>query len=325
MNTKEQFKETAPNCGKQRNLSIITFLILSLFIVPVTIKAAHKELEKQLREAIANKKAQIGIAVIIDGKDTVSLNNEHRYPMMSVFKMHQALAVADYCQKKGLSFETPVYIRKADLKPNTYSPLRDKYPEGNISLSIKELLEYTLHLSDNNACDILFNQTYDTKSTDKYIRNLGLQHFSIEATEDEMHRNENTCYRNWSTPLETARLIELLLTKKLFKDEYQEFIKQTMISCQTGKNRLPLPLAGTKAIIGHKTGTGDRNSKGQLIGTNDAGFVYLPDGKRYTIVVFINDSEESEEATSQIIADISHIVYQYIELAEQQTMDADQN
>lgn len=290
----------------------ITFSILTLLFLPATAKAEQHTLEQQLREVTANKKAQIGIAVILNGKDTIIVNNENRYPMMSVFKLHQALAVADYYQKKGQSFDTPIYIHKADLKPDTYSPLRDKYPNGEISLSVKELLQYTLHLSDNNACDILFDHTGGTSYTDKYIRSLGLQHFSIKATEDEMHKSESACYQNWSTPLEAAKLIELLLTRKLFGDDYQLFIKQTMISCQTGKDRLPLPLKDTKAIIGHKTGTGDRNSNGQLIGTNDVGFVSLPDGQRYTIAVFIKDSEESEQTTSGIIADISRRVYQYM-------------
>ena len=91
------------------------FFILFLLVLPVVIKAEQKELEEQLRKVIANKKAQIGIAVIINSKDTITINNDARYPMMSVFKLHQALAVADYCEKKGLSFDTPIYIRKADL------------------------------------------------------------------------------------------------------------------------------------------------------------------------------------------------------------------
>lgn len=299
-----------------RTSQIATFklilFILPLLFLPATIKAEQHLLEQQLQEAIANKKAQVGIAVILNGQDTITVNNDNRYPMMSVFKLHQALAVADYYQKKGQSFDTPIYIHKTDLKPDTYSPLRDKYPNGEISLSVKELLQYTLHLSDNNACDILFDHTGGTAYADKFIRSLGLQHFSIVAIEDEMHKSESACYQNWSTPLETAKLIELLLTRKLFDDDYQQFIKQTMISCQTGKDRLPLPLKETKAIIGHKTGTGDRNSNGQLIGTNDVGFVRLPDGQRYTIAVLIKDSEESEQATSGIIADISRLVYQYM-------------
>jgi beta-lactamase class A len=256
------------------------FLILFLLVLPVIIKAEQKGLEEQLRKVIANKKAQIGIAVIINSKDTITINNDARYPMMSVFKLHQALAVADYCEKKGLSFDTSIYIRKADLKTDTYSPLRDLYPDGEISLPIKELLEYTLHLSDNNACDILFLQTGGTEATDHYIRtNLGMRHFAIKATEDEMHQDKNKCYLNWSTPLETVRMIELLLNVPLFDDEYQKFIKTTMMSCETGKDRLARPLQGNKAILGHKTGTGDRNDKGQIIGMNDVGFVYFPMAK----------------------------------------------
>ena len=41
---------------------------------------AEKKLKKLLREAIANKKAQVGIAVIINGEDTITLNNKVRYP-----------------------------------------------------------------------------------------------------------------------------------------------------------------------------------------------------------------------------------------------------
>jgi len=46
-----------------------------------------------------SKKAEVGVAIIADGKDTVTVENNRRYPLMSVFKLHQALAVGDYCKK----------------------------------------------------------------------------------------------------------------------------------------------------------------------------------------------------------------------------------
>lgn len=282
------------------------------FCLPLACFGQGKELEAQLQEVIAGKKAQVGIAVVINHKDTVTVNNDNRYPMMSVFKLHQALAVADHCQRNDLSLDTPVLIRKEDLKPDTYSPLRDRYPEGNVSLSVRQLLEYTLHLSDNNACDILFTHFGRTKATDDYIRSLGLSRFSIVANEDDMHRDLSLCYRNWSTPLEAARLIELLLSRRLFESYYQDFLLQTLISCQTGKDRLVAPLQSTGAVVGHKTGTGDRNGQGELIGTNDVGFVRLPDGTEYTIAVFVKDSAESGEETAAIIARISETVYRYV-------------
>ena len=85
-----------------------------------------------------------------------------------------------------------------------------------------------------------------------------------------------------------------------------------LTDCKTGTDRLPKPLP-RNVVIGHKTGTGDKNGKQEIIGLNDAGFVILPDGKRYVIAVLIKDSRLSYEETSEIIARISEIVYSYIE------------
>ena len=60
-------------------------------------------------------------------------------------------------------------------------------------------------------------------------------------------------------------------------------------------------LENTGAIIGHKTGTGDRNPRGQIIGINDAGFVVLPNGQRYTIAVFVKYFMISGSTSSQIV------------------------
>lgn len=276
-----------------------------------SLSAQPDELQKLIREIIKDKAAQVGVAVIWNGQDTITVNNDIRYPMMSVFKLHQSLGVSQYLNDNQLMLDTLLYIEKEDLKPDTYSPLRDRYPEGEISLPISKLLQYTLQLSDNNACDILFKHIGNPMQLDQYLRGWGLSQFSISQTEDDMHRDLSNCYLNWTTPLEAVRLIEILLTRPPFSKTYQKFIIHTLIECQTGKDRLAAPLLHTQAVIGHKTGTGDRNEKGQLIGINDIGFVFLPDGNRYSIAVFIKDSEESETETARIIAKISQVVYKH--------------
>lgn len=67
-----------------------SFIVL-LCLAPTFLLAQQGQLETQLKQAIKDKKAEIGIAVIIDGKDTVTVNNDIHYPLMSVFKFHQAL------------------------------------------------------------------------------------------------------------------------------------------------------------------------------------------------------------------------------------------
>ncbi|GFH86564.1 class A beta-lactamase, subclass A2 [Bacteroides acidifaciens] len=287
--------------------------IVFLCLIPILLFSCQSvPLEAQLKEAIKDKKAEIGIAVIIDGKDTITVNNDNHYPLMSVFKFHQALALADYMAKHKQSLDTLLKIEKSDLKPDTYSPLRDKYPQGEIEMSIADLLRYTLQQSDNNACDILFNYQGGTDAVDKYIHSLGIQDCAIVGTEAAMHEDLDLCYQNWSTPLAAAELLEIFRREPLFAKEYKDFIWQTMVECQTGQDRMVAPLLDKKVTVGHKTGTGDHNAKGQQIGCNDIGFVLLPDGRTYSIAVFVKDSEESFADNSKIIADISRIVYEYV-------------
>lgn len=288
-------------------------MICSLMITsPILGQKRLTDLENELQNLIYHKKAQIGIAVLINGKDSVLVNNNIHYPMLSVYKFHQALAVAHQTERCGITLSHSIHIDKSDLKTNTYSPLRDKYPQGNIDMPIKELLTYTLQQSDNNACDILFKYITSPKNTDRYIRSLGLEQFSISATEADMHNNVENCYLNWTTPLEAARLLNIFVSDSILNTANQTFLMKTMIECQTGKDRLAKPLLYSKAVFGHKTGTGDRNKSGQITGINDIGFVFLPDGKKYTIAIFIKDSEEKEKANSQLIAKLSEVIYKYI-------------
>ena len=127
-----------------------------------------------------------------------------------------------------------------------------------------------------------------------------------------MHEDLDLCYQNWSTPLAAAELLEIFRREPLFAKEYKDFIWQTMVECQTGQDRMVAPLLDKKVTVGHKTGTGDRNAKGQQIGYNDIGFVLLPDGRTYSIAVFVKDSKENSQVNSKTIADISRIVYEYI-------------
>ena len=296
-------------------MRLIFVLFLSLTL-SVTLQANSSETYSSIVSEIQKKvqcyDATVGVAVIINGKDTITVNNDIRYPMMSVFKFHQALAVCDYLQKNHISCDSVIHVSKYELKQNTYSPLRDENPDGNIDIALSKLLSYTLVFSDNNACDILFDRILNVKNTDSYIRSLGINDFAIEMTEDYMHINLDNCYKNWSTPLSAAVLLEKFISGYTITGEYRSFIENTMMECSTGRSRLLKPLENKNLRIGHKTGTGDKNRKGEFIGINDIGFVYLPDGGRYVISVFVKDSSESYDTTENIIAEISSIVYNSI-------------
>ena len=265
-------------------------------------------MEAEIREIIDAADAQVGVALIIDGKDTLAVDGGGRYPLMSVMKFHQSVALLRYMDICGTGLDHELEIDKRDLLPDTWSPLRDEFPEGTV-MTVAELLRYTLQMSDNNACDILFDRFLDPHATDSTLRSLGLDGFAIDATEDEMHRDPDRCFDNWTTPLSAAALMDRLAAGTLPVAD-AESLKEILLGCRTGEGRLPSPLKGTSARIGHKTGTSDMDENGRWTAVNDVGFVQLPDGRRYSIAVMVKDSGLGFEATEKIIADISAAVYE---------------
>lgn len=249
--------------------------------------------------------------MIVDGRDTVSVNGNRDFPMLSVYKFPQALAVADHCVRHGIELSDSIAISPDEIKTGTWSPLREKYGIRALSLPVRELLEFSVIQSDNNACDILFRLIGGTSAADSLMKATGFGDIVISTTEDEMHRDMYMCYLNRSTPLAMAGLFDRFYRGGL-ADTSQVYraIGEMMMSCATGDRRLPAPLLPTNAEIGHKTGTGDRNSQGRLTGVNDAGYVFLPNGNGYAIAVFIADSAYDMEQTERMIADISGIVFE---------------
>ena len=74
-------------------LSLLLFLSLSL---PAQ-ERDRTELEQALRTLVERKRAETGIAVILNGTDTVTVNDAGRYPMMSVFKFPCRFGKATSC------------------------------------------------------------------------------------------------------------------------------------------------------------------------------------------------------------------------------------
>lgn len=288
------------------------FISLSLIILQATAQT-NIPLRQEIQDIIQDKKATVGVAIIFDGTDTLTVNNQYRYPTMSVYKFHQALAVLDYLNKHNLPLEQQVYVSKSALLPETHSPLRDKKPEGNFYMPIKELMQYSVSQSDNNACDILFNFLGGTAPVEQYIKNLGIQQIAITKTEQEMSEDFDNQYGNWTTPYAAVQLLEIFLQQKLFASNYKIFLSDALIQTSTGKDKIK-GLLPSGTIVGHKTGMSSRNSNGVKAGDNDLGFIKLPNNKNLSIAVFIVNSTEDDRTNAEIIARISKAAYDYFKV-----------
>ena len=61
---------------------IVLAIVSAVALFPVALRG--NTLETVIRSLIDGVDAQVGVAVIIEGKDTVAVNDDGRYPLMSV-------------------------------------------------------------------------------------------------------------------------------------------------------------------------------------------------------------------------------------------------
>lgn len=288
---------------------IIFMLCLSLVSVQAFAQAPA-ELRKKIEQIISTKNATAGIAVKgIEDKDTLSINGNLKAPMMSVFKFHIALTVLDQVDKGNLKLEQQFFIKKEDLLPDTWSPMRDEFPNGNINLTLDQLLRYTVSHSDNNGCDILLRIIGGTETVQKFINKQGIKDFTIKVNEQQMASWENL-YVNTTTPLATTALLEKFFKEEVLKKATTKYLYQIMAETSRGITWMKAGLPENTELA-HRTGMSGTNDENLRVALNDVGIVKLPNGKHFILSVYLKNITETKEDTEKIIAAITKAVWEY--------------
>ncbi|MDQ0064310.1 CGA/CIA family class A beta-lactamase [Chryseobacterium lathyri] len=281
------------------------FLLVSSLAV-----AQRSVLEQKINSIIEGKKATVGISVLgFENNFNYSKNGDKLLPTLSVFKFHIACAVLNLVDKGKLSLDQKIFISKSDLMENTWSPFREKHPDGNIEVSLNEIIDYTVALSDNNLCDVLLKLIDGTKTVQGFMDSKGVKGFQIKYNENEMHKNDwKALYENYSTTNSAVQLLKKFYDGKLLSKKSTDYLMQIMISTKTGTNKIVEQLPKNTPVA-HKTGASGKNNEGLTIAENDMGIITLPNGKHYAIAIFVSNSMESNAVNCKLVSDISKAVW----------------
>lgn len=286
------------------------FFLTFLIFLTVSKIFGQTELRQELENIIATKNATIGISIKnIETKDTLNINGTLNTPLMSIFKFHIALATLNLVDKGKLSLKQKIFIKKEELHENTWSPIRDEYPNGNMYLTLDQLLRYTVSHSDNNGCDILLKLIGGTKTVQKFINKQGIKDFTIKVNEREMQTWESL-YINTTTPLATTEILEKFYKGQVLKKKTTKYLYQIMVDCSRGITWMKAGLPkGTE--LAHRTGISDRNENDLRASMNDVGIFKLPNGNHIILSVYLKNITEEREVTEKIIADIAKATWNY--------------
>lgn len=293
----------------KRHLCILALL---LFVANVTNGQSNGSLKKDIEAMLTTRKAKVGVSIMSDnGKDTLSINGDHHFPMQSVFKFHIALTTLSQIDEGKFTLNQFITINENELLPGLYSPLREKYPHG-ATLKISEVLEFTVSQSDNVGCDVLLRLIGGPIAVENYIVEKGFKDFSVKINEEVMQNNWDLQFQNWTTPKTANQILSAFYSndKRFLSAQLHDFIWKIMKQTTTGKNRLKGQLPeGT--VVAHKTGWSGTNKDGITAAVNDIGVVFLPNGRHFFISVFVTDSREDAATNEKIIADIAKMTWDY--------------
>jgi len=275
-------------------------------------------LKSEIENLLKDKNAMVGVSIIANNlKDTININESLHLPMQSVFKFPIALAVLSEVDKGRVKLNQKIKITPKDLALSNdlvinWSPIKEKFPNGT-TMTLGEIIKYTVSESDNNGCDILLRLIGGTTVVEKFLLQNQLSDISIKASEGDMHKNWDTQFQNWATAIALNRLLiksYAIGNERILSEKSYRFLWKAMKETSTALNRLKGQLPqGT--IVAHKSGSSGSIDKNVTPATNDIGIIFLPNGNPIFISVLVSNSYEDEKTNDKIISDIAKMTWDY--------------
>ena len=323
---------------------LIAALIASLAASRVPVFAATDpaltRLEQQMEFVSHATDGVVGVsAVHIESGRSVSLRGAEAFPMASAFKLPVGVQILSLVDDHRLALDKMVSLNPPDLHPGS-SRLTELFFHPGVSLSLYNLMELMLVVSDNTAADLVLREAGGPAEVTARMRALGLNGIRVDRStallisawqglktvppETEWNRDlwdglynavpqdehmaarraEMKDPRDTATPDDMAKLLVRLWKGDVLSPESSKLLLDMLDRCQTGKSRIKGMLPdGTD--VAHKTG-----SLGGVV--NDVGILTMPgDAGHVAIAVFTKASYKPEEVSEKAIAEIARTVYDY--------------
>lgn len=260
-------------------------------------------LRSTIDSIISAHEGKVGVGLIA-GRDTLAIGDSLRLPLMSVFKLHIAIAVLD----KDLSPDSVIEMAASDLHPDTWSPLRDSTGIRDISIPVGRLLYYSVCRSDNNACDKLIELAGGIDKVDSCARRLTDKPFELGVTEHSMFMDHSLTYRNWSSPLALCEIMEAVYSGRALRPAETQYLTGLLSDSSTGREKIAGGVP-KEAFLGHKSGLSFRTPEGIRITSADVAAIRLRDGRTAYLSIVVKDTPETDEETARLFKDITHAIY----------------
>src|SRR5579872_506096 len=276
-------------------------------------------------------------AVHVESNRRVSFHGGERFPMASSYKVPIAVQLLSRVDNGEVKLDQMVTVKPRDLHPGS-GTLSNLFNHPGVSLSVRNLLELMLLISDNSATDMVIRLAGGPEAVTAKMRAIGIDginvnrptirlisdwigatlppesewapgiytklYAAVPADQKKLANDRfNQDPQDTAQPDAMAALLEKIYARKLHKPETADLLLDIMRRCQTGDARIKGMLP-PDTIVAHKTGS---------IGgtTNDVGILTLPGDAGHVVLALFVKQASKPEVSERTIAQISRTVYDF--------------
>lgn len=240
-------------------------------------------------------KARVGVTVYVVGSDKRwHYHGDDRFPMSSTFKTLACAAVLQRVDAGEETLSRIVEVREQDLV--SYSPITET-KVGGPGMSLAELCEATITLSDNTAGNLVLGTIGGPAGLTSFMRALGDNVTRLDRLETELNEATPGDPRDTTTPNAMARAMEALVLGDVLSHSSRTQLATWLRGDIVGDALLRAGIPATWEI-GDKTGAGGHGSR------NIAAVMWPPTGNPIVATIYITENEASMDDRNAAIAQI---------------------
>ncbi len=298
------------------------------------------QLKKHIEAASVDKTGKVGVAAkCLETGEELIINGDVTFPMASTFKLPVLVEALAQIKEGKFKLDDEIDILPADL--HLGSGMLSSLVAPGIKLSVRNVMQLMMMISDNSAADILLAKV-GAENVNKRLQGWGIQGLRVDRScqelildtlglDPQVYKTKSTAEieaavakleaaqpgkleelgkqfsrnpKDQSTPRAMNALLEKLYKKEILDPGSCDLALNIMFTCDTGQGRIKGLLPPGTAVA-HKTGTIDGTA-------NDVGIIVLPDGVGHVALsVFCKDFERETPEVEKIISQIGRYVYDY--------------
>ena len=220
--------------------------------------AAARTLSDELAALEIQSQGRFGLHVL----DTVSgaeagWRGDERFPMCSTFKTLLAARVLYLAQRDEIRLWRKLYYSPSEVV--AWSPISEKRAGANGGMTVQELCEAMVLVSDNTAANVLLEASGGPAALTQWLRELGDGITRLDRNEPSLNTALPGDERDTTTPQAMVQSLQKLLLGDVLEGYARALLQQWLVDSRTGDKRVRAGMPGDWTV-GGKTGSGERGT-----------------------------------------------------------------